>query len=137
MSKSIPDNCMVVVADGHKAIVFRASEEGDKLSLREERRVSPKDLLDDGPSGSRPEDQTPKQTDEATFAKQLAQMLNRSVLRGEMGSLVLIADPQTLGQMRGVMHKSVEEALLLSMPKDLTGHTAAEIAESIKKELSS
>ena len=137
MTKSIPNNCLVLVADGRKATLFRTSEAGPKVSLREERRISPEDLLDDGPSGSRPEEQTPKQTDEATFAKQLAQMLNHLGLTGQIKSLVIIADPQTLGQMRGLMHRTVEEALLLSIPKDLTRHTAVEIADGIQKELSS
>ena len=135
MSKSVPNNCLVLVADGRRATLFRAAVEGQKLSLREQRAVSPKDLLDEGPSGSRPEEQTPKQTDEATFAKQLGQLLNHLGLGGQIESLVIIADPQTLGQMRGLLHKTVQEALLISIPKDLTGHSANEIAEAITREL--
>ncbi len=135
MPKSIPNNSLVVVADGHRAILFRASGSGDDLSLREERRISPKDLLDDGPSGSRPEEQTPKQTDEATFAKQLVQNLNHLCLTGTVANLIIIADPQTLGQMRPVMHKSLEKALLVSVSKDLTNHSAEDIADSIRRVL--
>ncbi len=72
MSSSIPDHALVVVADGRGAILFRNEGSTGEVSLREERRLSPKNLRDEGPSGSRPTEQTPRQTDEATFAKQLA-----------------------------------------------------------------
>ena len=71
----IPHNALIVIADGGGATLFRSSGSGAELSLKEERKLSPKDLSEEGPSGSRPEDQTPRQTNEATFAKQLAQAL--------------------------------------------------------------
>ena len=131
MTKAIPKDALIVVADGRKAILLRNHGAGGEVSLTEERRLSPKDLQDDGPSGSRPEDQTPRQTNEATFAKQLANMLQRMKLSGSYDSLVLIADPQTLGQLRDTMHKEVEASLALTMAKDLTNHSVAEIAKAL------
>ncbi|MEO6945697.1 MAG: host attachment protein [Nitrobacter sp.] len=78
----------MVVADGRKAILFRSRGKLDDLTLQEERRLSPKDLNDDGPSGSRPEDQSPRQTDEATFAKQLANALYKMKESGAFSDLV-------------------------------------------------
>lgn len=120
MVEAVPDAALVVVADGGKAILFRAKSAADGLSLQEEGRLSPQSLDDDGPSGSRPEEQTSRQTDEATFAKQLAHRLYAMRHRGDFRSLVLPADPQTLGQLRGCMHKAVEVSLLRTVAKDLT-----------------
>lgn len=131
MSNAIPHNALIVVADGRKAILFRNGDSNGGLSLREERRLTPKHLQDDGPSGSRPEDQTPSQTDEATFAKQLAKAINKMKLDGDFEKLVLVADSQTLGQFREVMHKSVEAGLVLSLAKDLTNHSTRDIEQVI------
>ena len=127
----IPHNTLIVVADGGGAMLLRNVGRGGQVELREERRLTPDNLLDDGPSGSRPEEQTQSQTDEATFAKQLTQTLNKMKLVGEFDGLVLIADPQTLGQMRPIMHKTVEAALISSLAKDLTHHSFEDIAKAI------
>ena len=95
--------------------------------------MSPKDLFDEGPSGSRPEDQTPTQTDEATFAKQLAQVLYKMHESGNYTKLVLTADPQTLGQIRDAMHKNVERSVVLSLSKDLTNHSVGDIAAALTR----
>lgn len=132
MSKSIPEKSLVVVADGHQAILLHSMGAGDALSLSEDRRLTPKNLSDEGPSGARPEEQTPRQTDEATFAKQLADNLFTMRDAGAYTHLVLVADPQTLGQLRGSLHKSVEESLVLTINKELTNHPIAEIVKIIR-----
>ena len=132
-SVSIPDQTLVVVADGHQAILFRAQGTNEKLSLSEETRLTPKNLDEDGPSGSRPEEQTPRQTDEATFAKQLAEALFRRKDANDFQHLVLVADPQTLGQLRDTMHKIVSESIILSLDKELTNHSVSEIATIVDR----
>lgn len=119
----IPNDALIVVADGRGAKLFRNTGSAEKLALKLDSLLLPKDLEDDGPSGSRPEEQTPNQTDEATFAKQLANKLNALSQSKSYVSLVLIADPQSLGQIRGVLHDSVKNKILLSLNKDLTNHT--------------
>lgn len=127
----LPQKALVVVADGGQAILYRNEGTGGDISLREEKRLSPQHLGDDGPSGSRPESQTPRQTDEATFAKQLAQALFKMKERGEFEAWLLVADPQTLGQMRGILHKTLTASLVRSLAKDLTHHSARDIAAAI------
>ena len=61
--------------------------------------------------------------------KQLGQAVNHMKLEGEFNKLVLIADSQTLGQFREVMHKAVEASLVLTVAKDLTNHPANEITK--------
>ncbi|AVT80899.1 host attachment family protein [Rhodopseudomonas palustris] len=127
----IPHNALVVVADGRGAILLRNAGKPAEVTLRHERKLEPTNLDDDGPSGSRPEDQTKSQTDEATFAKQLTNTLNKMKLDGEFDQLVLVADPQTLGQIRPILHKTVEASLIRSLAKDLTNHPLDQIAEAI------
>lgn len=131
MVETIPDAALVVVADGGKAILFRAKSAVDGVSLLEEGRLSPHSLDDDGPSGSRPEEQTSRQTDEATFAKQLAHRLYAMRHRGDFRSIVLAADPQTLGQLRGCMHKAVEASLVRMVAKDLPNLPVPEITAEL------
>ena len=133
MSSEIPDQALVVVADGGKATLLRRTGSGEGVTLREERHLTPKHLSEQGPSGSRPEDQTPQQTDEATFAKQLAHALFSMHERGDFKSMVLIADPQTLGQLRASMHKVVEGSIVRTLAKDLTNHSVKDIEAALAK----
>ena len=132
MLEQLPHDSLVVVADGRKAILLRKEGSGSASSLREESRLSPENLLDDGPSGSRPEEQTSQQTDEATFAKQLAEALYKMHHQGLFSRLVLVADPQTLGQLRDTMHKSVGASIASTLDKELTNHSMPEITAALK-----
>lgn len=129
----IAQNTLVVVADGHQARLFRTSGVGDDLSLSSAGDLSPRQLSDDGPSGSRPEDQTPRQTDEATFAKQLAAKLNRMHEAGDFKALVLVADPQTLGQLRDAMDSNLAASIALTLDKELVNHSVADILKIVRK----
>ena len=100
MPKKIPHNALVVVADGTGARFFRNSGRESKVLLSAEGEFKPTNLLDDGPAGMRPTESSKQETDEATFAKQLANELYRRAHSGNFAALVLIADPQTLGQIR-------------------------------------
>jgi protein required for attachment to host cells len=131
MDKLIPENALVVVADGAKALLLRNTGKGGAVSLREERHLTLKDFVDDGPSGSRPEDQSPHETGEATFAKQLTKTLNKMHDQNAFESVVLIADPQTLGQIRDAMHKTLEKAVAFSLSKDYTNHSVKEISAAL------
>jgi protein required for attachment to host cells len=117
MSKHIPEDALVVVADGGKAILLRNVGPKGELLLSEERRLTPRDFVDDGPSGAGLEEQSPHEAGEATFAKQLAKTLNKMFDQNDFKAVVLIADPQTLGQLRDAVHKNVEKAVALRFPR--------------------
>lgn len=131
MPQNIPNNALVVVADGGKAILFRKTGAGHEVRLREERRLAPGDFANDGPSGSRPEEQTPRQTAEATFAKELVQHLDSMRNQGAFAALVLAADPQTLGQVRDAMSKSLQDCIVFTLAKDLTNHAIPDIEDAL------
>jgi protein required for attachment to host cells len=133
MSHDIPNNALIVVADGGKALVLRnAGATGSELELREEGHIAP-DSGAQGPSGARPVGDSPGEVNEATFAKQVAQALNTLKQRNDFDALVLVADPSTLGQIRGALHKTVENAVIKSLSKDLTNHSLSDIAKALVK----
>jgi protein required for attachment to host cells len=131
MSDQIPHNAFVVVADGAGARFFRNSGHPHKVSLTTDGDFEPSLLTGDGPAGKQPSERTRQETDEATFAKQLAHELNRRALRHEFDALVLIADPQTLGQIRPLLHNEVSSRLSAEYHKTLTGASIAEIQKAL------
>ena len=131
MSKSVPEDALIVVADGGKAILLRNSAAKGELVLTEERRLTLNDFVDDGPSGAGVSEQSPHETGEATFAKQLAKTLNKMFDQNLFKDLVLIADPQTLGQLRDAVNKNVEKATAFSLAKDYTNHSIKEISSAL------
>ena len=72
-----------------------------------------------------------QETDEATFAKQLAQELYRHAHSGDFAAVVLIADKQTLGQVRPILHKAVQDRLVFEMGKTLTKASITEIQKAL------
>ena len=127
----VPNNALVVVADGEGARMFRAVRAGESFHLKESEPVEPQNLDDDGPAGARPPEQDKQQTDEATFAKQLANRLYKMAHAREFDALYLIADPQTLGQMRGSLHAEVTNLTKRQIPKTLTNSSVEAIAAQL------
>ena len=127
----IPHNALIVVADGTGARFFRNSGQENKVSLSAEGEFQPTDLLNEGPAGKRPPESSNQETDEATFAKQLAKELYRRAHSGDFAALVLIADPQTLGQIRPTLHKEVQDRLVSEVGKTLTKASIADIQKAV------
>lgn len=120
MTMKIPQGALVVVADGGSARVFSNVGDERSISLKQEALLEGMNLNDDGPAGSMPTESSASQLDEATFAKQLAQGLNDGALKNRYEHLVLIADPQTLGRVRPLLHKEVTQRLIGDLAKDYT-----------------
>jgi protein required for attachment to host cells len=131
MTDKIPHNALVVVFDGAGARYFRNSGQENHITLKADGTFKPHDLESDGPSGKRPSDSKRQETDEATFAKQLAHELYRRAHAGEFTALVLIADPQTLGQMRPLLHKEVRSRVVAEHAKTLTKASIADIQNTL------
>ncbi len=127
----IPNNAVVIVADGEGARTFRNSGSGNKVSLQQQDLLELMDANDAGPAGVQPPESDGDEIDEATFAKQLARRLNAGALRNEYDALVLIADPGTLGEMRPLLHKEVQQRLVVQMAKDLTNVPLADIEKAL------
>lgn len=120
----IPSGAWVVVADGGRARMLENVGGANDLQLVQREVVLPQNLDGEGPSGVQPKE---VDVDEATFAKQLANRINHAALTREFEHLVLIADPQTLGQMRPLLHKETEGRLIGEVTKTLTNAPLDEI----------
>ena len=144
----VPHNSFVVVADGEKMLFFR--NEGDthypKLEVerkREQDNPPDRDQKSDGPgrafssvgSGrSAFEEADFHQLEENRFAAETAEMLKQRALRNDFDSLIVVAPPRTLGELRKHYHKEVEKRLAGEIAKDLTGHPVEEIEKIIRAE---
>lgn len=131
MSVSIAQHAWIVVADGHSARVLENQGRDGAIELKEVHTVTPKNLMSEGPSGSRPQGDSPRDTDEATFAKQLSHWLLEQAQKKAYEQLVLVADPKTLGQMRPQLHKEVTDRIVHELAKTLTSSSLDDIAHSI------
>ncbi len=131
MADNIPHNALVVVADGTGARFFRNAGHGNIVSLSADGEFNPTDRLNDGPAGKRPKESSIQETDEATFAKQLSNELYRRAHSEDFAALVLVADPQTLGQIRPTLHKEVQDRLVAEIGKTLTNASVAEILSAL------
>jgi len=127
----VPKDTLVIVADGGGARVLRNAGAAFEPELVEEKVLTPQNLNDDGPAGPVPTEARGEEIDEATFAKQLANWLNARALRREFDGLVLMADPQTLGQIRRSLHKEVNDRLIAGIDKNMTNAPLGDIAKAL------
>jgi protein required for attachment to host cells len=131
MTEKVPHKALVVVADGVGARFFRNVGNATHIELSAEGEFKPSNLLDEGPSGARASETSPQEMDEATFAKQLAKELYCRAHSGDFAALVLFADPQTLGQIRPLIHKEVQERLTAEVGKTLTKASVSDIQKAL------
>lgn len=129
--EQMPENTLVVIADGGGARTFLSKGDGRPVQLEQHQLLTPQNINDDGPSGSRPNQQSEAQTDEATFAKQLAHRLNHGALTQQYEHLVLVADPQTLGQIRPQLHKETQQRMLFELGKTLRNESLKDIEKAL------
>ncbi|SMF73670.1 host attachment family protein [Allosphingosinicella indica] len=137
----VPHNSMIVVADGAKALFFRNEGDGEHPNLvveRKDEQDNPPDreqstdapgrsFASFSPGRSAYEETDFHQLEEDRFAASTAELLNRRALEGDFESLVIVAPPRTLGELRKHLHKETEKRITAEIPKTLTGHPVPEI----------
>jgi protein required for attachment to host cells len=137
----IPHNSFVLVADGRKSLFFRNEGDGEFPNLnveRKEEKHNPdhheqaRDTAGQAASPVGGVSATMGETDfhvleENRFAADTAEMLKERALRNEYESLVIVAPPKTLGELRKHYHKEVEKRLVAEVAKDLTNVPVEEI----------
>jgi len=132
--RRIPREALVLVADGASARLFRnlGSENGHvKLHQEEALELDPAEGV---MPTVLPADVPAREAEEASFARQLAQKLNQDALSGRYQHLVLAADPQTLGQIRPLLHDEVRSRLLAEVPKNYTNTPREDIERALAPE---
>lgn len=130
-NKPIPHNTLIVVGTGEGANFYRNSAKSGELRLNHQRDLEPGNLADQGPAGKQPPDTSAKESMEATFAKILANHLYDLAQRQKFDHLILVLDPDTLGETRPSLHQSVTDKIMLELPKTLVNNTTDEIERSI------
>jgi protein required for attachment to host cells len=110
----IPHDAFVAVADGEKMLLFRnqgdsdfphlilvEQDEQESLANSELRRDVPgRSFSSVGPGRSAYDEAESRQIGEDRFAMATAEMLNRRALGNEFESLIIVAPPRTLGELR-------------------------------------
>lgn len=123
-------NALIVVADGHSARFYR-----NKAKLGVELEV------DGGLTASTPlriaserpllAEDTPRDDEEAEFARELAQHINDMVLKHKADQVVIVADPATLGNLRPHYHAELKKRIAKEVAKRLNDATPEAIAAAI------
>ncbi len=93
--------------------------------------MQPTNMADDGPAGKSPPEVSAQESMEATFAKQLANHLYAMAHAGKFKDLVLVLDPETLGEVRPSLHKEVVDKLTMELPKTLVNSSTDDIVKTL------
>ncbi|MBD8471755.1 MULTISPECIES: host attachment family protein [Sphingomonas] len=142
----LPHKSVVMVADGRKMLFLR--NEGDAAfpnlvveEAVEQENPATRDQATDSagrassPQGAAQSSVEPTdfhQIEEDRFAADAAELLKTRALKNDFDSLVIVAPPRTLGEMRKHYHKAVSSRLAGELAKDLTGHPIADIETALK-----
>ncbi len=141
----IANGTLVAVCDGAKMLFLRNEGDAAHPNLAVERKreqVNPANSEQKAnrsghvgqsgtPGGSSYQDTDFHQLEEDRFAAQTADLLKTRALRNDYDSLIVVAAPKTLGEIRKHYHSEVEKRLTGEISKDLTGHEISEIEQII------
>lgn len=133
-----PTKTWIVVADGARARFFRPDREAAKLVpagpadlAAPQSRQRPRDLKSDKPgrsfssarSGARHAFEPPHdyhKLEKHRFMAMLAEALDAACSRRDFDDLILVAPRRSLGELRGLLSKRVQERVRQEISKDLT-----------------
>jgi len=150
----LPHNALVLVADGRKVLFFRNHGDENQIDLRTEAHDEREDRKDreiktDAAGGaahsagaagsgigaqggghvSRPamEETDYHQQEEDRWIKDAADELKRRALRNDFDALAIVAPPKALGVLKKCLHKEVEERVICTIDKEMTGRPIPDI----------
>jgi protein required for attachment to host cells len=130
----IPQNTVIAVADGQKLSLFQ--NEGTSLDIKltalPQEEIDASKIASGARHSSSAANPADSQQEEDGFGSGVTEMLNRQVLDGKITSLVIVAAPRTLGEMRKSYHKQLSAVLVGELDKDLTGHSVQAIEKALE-----
>jgi protein required for attachment to host cells len=143
----VPHNAFVVVADGEKMLLFRnqgddefphlvviEEDEQQSVANRDLRREAPgRSFSSVGPGRSAYKEADSRQLGEDRFAAETAAMLNRRALENEFESLIIVAPPRTLVELRKFYHDELQRRVSGELPKNLTNTPVNEIERILQE----
>ena len=141
---ALPNQALVLVADGKKMLFLRNHGDQNQIDLRteahdcrEDRKDS--DIKTDAPgaigqsagySGRVAYEETDfHQQEEDLWVKDAAEELKKRALRNDFDSLVIVVPPKALGVLRKELHKEVERRILFTINKEMTDRPIADIED--------
>ncbi|MCW3837731.1 host attachment family protein [Sphingomonas canadensis] len=149
----LPHDTAIVIADGRKLLFLRNAGDARYPDLRLELK---RDAGENPPTHEQATDLAGRamgtrvaggqwgsgtiepadyhQIAEDRFAAEAAAMLNAGALAGEFERLVVVAPPETLGELRRHYDRHLTERLASEIAKDLTRHTIPEIEKLLLAE---
>jgi protein required for attachment to host cells len=137
----LPNNALVLVADGRKMLFFRNHGDENQIDLRTEAHDEREDRKDreiktDAPgtqhssagSGRDTMEETDfHQQEEDRWIKEAADELKKRVLRNDFQALAIVAPPKALGVLRKELHKEVEKRVVCTVNKEMSGRPIPDI----------
>jgi protein required for attachment to host cells len=141
----LPHNSVVLVADGRKMLFLRNEGDVEFPNLvvekaQEQDNPATRDQATDSagrassPQGGVQSSVEPTdfhQIEEDRFAADAADFLKTGALKNTYDSLIVVAPPKTLGELRKHYHKEVVSRLKGELDKDLTGHPIKDIEKAL------
>ena len=142
----LPHNSVVLVADGRKMLFLRNEGDNDYPNLvvenaQEQDNPATRDQATDSagrassPQGGVQSSVEPTdfhQIEEDRFAADAADFLKTGALKNKYDSLIVVAPPKTLGELRKHYHKEVTSRHKGELDKDLTGHPIKDIEKALQ-----
>ena len=138
---ALPNNALVLVADGRKYLFLRNQGDEAQIDLRTEAHDEREDRKDsdiktDSPGAihqsagygrSTYEETDFHQQEEDRWVKEIAEELKRRALRNDFDALAIVAPPKALGVLRKCLHKEVEKRLAFTVNKEMSGRPVPDI----------
>jgi protein required for attachment to host cells len=158
----LPNNALVLVADGRKLLFLRNAGDENQIDLRTEAHDQREDGKDrdyhtDAPGTSahgagaagrgigaqggghvgRPvmEETDFHQLEEDRWVKEAADELKKRALRNDFEALVIVAPPKALGVLKKSLHKEVEKRLVFTINKEMSGRPLPDIEALLAGEM--
>ena len=142
---NLANNTLVLVADGRKMLFLRnhgdeaqmdlhleAHQEQDNPPTREQGTDVPgRSFASVGNRRSAMAETDFHQLQEDRFAAEAADLLRDRALNGDFKTLVIVAPPRTLGELRKHYHKEVASRIVEELHKDLTGFPIDDIQAAL------
>ena len=141
---NLAKNSLVLVADGKKLLFLRnhgdetqmdlrleAHEEQENPPTREQGTDAPGRSFSNDGRRSAMEEADFHQIEEDRFAAHAANLLRDRALNNDFKTLVVVAPPRTLGELRKHYHKEVASRISHELHKDLTGFPIQDIQAAL------
>jgi protein required for attachment to host cells len=137
----VPNEALVVVGDGEKALFLRNKGEPPEIQLEVENILGHDNpatheqgtdkpgrvAASVGTARSAMEETDWHQLGEERFTADIADTLYRLAHANQFEALVVVAPPKVLGNLRKAFHQEVVDRITGELPKDLTSHPVPEI----------